>query len=104
MSSLEKLNKIIKQDYPEIYEKWMDELKQKKIKKLFKNKRKEKDSESVKTHTPYIKFCMDERTGVKDKHPDLDTKDITAKLGQLWNKYKTEDPDYLKDNYGYTPK
>ncbi len=36
----------------------------------------------------YLQFCADERQGLKLKFPDLTTKDITAKLGGMWNDYK----------------
>jgi hypothetical protein len=49
----------------------------------------------------YLQFCADERQGLKLKHPDLTTKDITAKLGGMWNDYKKNNPQYLKSKYGY---
>ena len=49
----------------------------------------------------YLQFCADERQGLKIKHPDLSTKDITAKLGSMWNDYKKNNPQYLKSKYGY---
>jgi hypothetical protein len=49
----------------------------------------------------YLQFCADERQGLKLKFPDLTTKDITAKLGAMWNDYKKNNPQYLKSKYGY---
>ncbi len=49
----------------------------------------------------YLQFCADERQGLKLKFPDLTTKDITAKLGGMWNDYKKNNPQYLKSKYGY---
>jgi len=49
----------------------------------------------------YLQFCADERPALKLKHPDLPTKDITAKLGMMWNDYKKNNPKYLKTKYGY---
>nr|AAA17843.1 ORF EF1 [Invertebrate iridescent virus 6] len=48
----------------------------------------------------YLQFCADERK-IKLKFPDLTTKDITAKLGGMWNDYKKNNPQYLKSKYGY---
>ena len=33
---------------------------------------------------PYIYFCMELRPQVKQKNPDMSTKEITAELGRLW--------------------
>lgn len=49
----------------------------------------------------YLQFCADERPMLKTQHPDLSTKDITAKLGSLWNEYKKVNPQYLKTKYGF---
>lgn len=49
----------------------------------------------------YLQFCADERPALKLKHPELTTKDITAKLGAMWNHYKKNNPEYLKTKYGY---
>ncbi|GHV49403.1 hypothetical protein AGMMS49579_00910 [Spirochaetia bacterium] len=49
----------------------------------------------------YIKFCTDERTKLKAQYPCLSTKDITAKLGSLWNELKEKNPGYLKEKYNY---
>ncbi len=46
-------------------------------------------------------MCSIERQGLKLKFPDLTTKDITAKLGGMWNDYKKNNPQYFKIKYGY---
>lgn len=51
----------------------------------------------------YLKFCADERQSLKQQFPELSTKDITAKLGTMWNDYKKNNPQYLKTKYGYEP-
>lgn len=57
-----------------------------------------------KPHTPYIKFCMKERSDMKNMYPYLSAKEITSKLGERWNRYKIEQPQYLVENYDYVPK
>jgi hypothetical protein len=52
----------------------------------------------------YLKFCANERPLLKQKYPELSTKEITAKLGLLWNELKTNKIDYLKSKYGYEQK
>jgi len=50
----------------------------------------------------YLQFCADERPVLKKKHPELSTKDITSKLGSIWNDYKKNDPQYLKSRYDFS--
>lgn len=99
---MNKLNKLVNATFDSqasFLESWNSEDFQKKLKKVFKNKREKLDK--PKQHTPYIQFCMAERPLIKQEHPDMSAKDITAKLGEKWNQYKTEKPEYLEKNYGY---
>lgn len=50
----------------------------------------------------YLRFCADERPNLKKQYPDLTTKEITTKLGSLWNDYKKNKTDYLKTKYDFS--
>jgi len=52
----------------------------------------------------YLQFCGDERSNLKKQFPELHTKEITAKLGALWNEYKLHNSEMLKSKYGYIDK
>lgn len=103
---MNKINKLVGNTFSdEVYQAWMSDDVQKKVKKIVKPKTKaEKSSDSRKQHTPYIRFCMEERPQLKKKYPDMSAKEITAKLGEQWNNYKIDNPRYLEDNYGYIAK
>lgn len=108
MSAINKINKLVFTNFPEISKsEWLSEDFQKKVKKALKTK-KEKTEESVigekKPHSPYIQFCIDERPLMKQKYPELSAKEITARLGEKWNNTKIDDPSYLKKKYNYEPK
>lgn len=108
MATTNKVNNLVNQNFTdsEFIDKWLSEEFQKKLKRILKNKReKQPDTEhKERVHTPYIKFCMEERPIMKKKHPELSAKEITAKLGEYWNKLKHDDPKYLQKNYDYIPK
>lgn len=103
---MNKINKLITSYYPEIRESWLTDDNQKKVKKCFKTKREktQRQTDEPKKHTPYINFCMGERSSMKEKFPDLSAKEITAKLGEAWNIGKEKTPHILQEKYGYTPK
>jgi hypothetical protein len=105
---MNKLNKLVANTFSkEISEKWMSEEFQKKVKRALKKKAEKPQSSSdegsvpVKQHTPYIQFCIAERPNIKKDYPDLSAKEITAKLGEQWNKNKAENPEVLVRKYGY---
>lgn len=106
---MNKLNKLVETTFnTSVTDEWLSEEFQKKLKKVFKTK-KEKPVEKLtdgkpKQHTPYIQFCMDERPEVKKENPTMSAKEITAKLGEKWNIYKSEKPEVLQKKYGYVPK
>lgn len=109
-----KINKLVTSHFDEeLCQKWMDEEFQKKLKKTLKPKKSSKKTSeegsskssctTAKKHTPYISFCIEERSALNSKYPDLKTKEITAKLGKLWNEYKETNPEYLA-KYNYVAK
>nr|UOX61045.1 MAG: yabby-like transcription factor [Diabrotica toursvirus 3a] len=97
-----KVNKLVSGHFPEVIERWTSEEFQKKLTKTLTVKTKrERDENAVIKHTPYIQFCMKERPNIKLRYPDLSAKEITSKLGKLWNDYKETNPSYLETEYGY---
>ncbi|QIH04948.1 yabby-like transcription factor [Dasineura jujubifolia toursvirus 2a] len=100
---MNKLNTLVSNEFPSaVQEKWMSDAFQKKVKRAIKKKPTvDKDNKDIKEYTPYIKFCKEEREGVKEEYPDLNAKGVISKLGELWNDYKVNDPQYLKDKYNY---
>lgn len=44
----------------------------------------------------YLFFCQDMRQKVKEKTPDLSSKDITVQLGLMWNKIKDNKAEIAK--------
>lgn len=100
---MNKINKLVTNTFPENADEWLADEFQKKLKKLFKPKKDKTANIEPKKQSSYIKFCVAERPGVKEEYPNLTVKEITAKLGDKWNKYKIENPEYL-EKYGYTPK
>lgn len=104
---MNKINRLVSSNFNDSFtDKWLSDDFQKKLKKVFKNKR-EKTATSdteAKKHSPYIQFCMEERPEMKKSHPTMSAKEITAKLGEKWNDYKENDPEYLETKYGYVRK
>lgn len=106
---MNKLNKLVKNTFPEnTVDEWLSDEFQKKLKKIFKVKKEKTESDSAEPkevkHSPYIRFCMDERPGMKAKYPEMSAKEITSKLGEKWNKYKESEPEHLEKSYGYVSK
>lgn len=104
---MNKINKLVTTSFSKQFSnEWMTESNQKKIKKILKNKREKPEQEEgkVKKYTPYILFCMDQRPLIKKEYPDYSAKEITAKLGESWNNYKIENPEFLEKKYGYIKK
>lgn len=109
---MNKLNKLVATHFDEEVNKlWMSDDFQKKVKKAIKTKKvskrsvenEEETAKKPKEYTPYISFCINERECLKKQYPDLRAKDITAKLGKLWNEYKENNPEYLA-KYNFVPK
>ena len=107
-SAVNKINKLVSQIFTdqESIDKWNAADFQKKIKKVFRNKKEKLETETKDKapYSSYIKFCMDERPQIKKKFPTLSAKDITAKLGEEWKRLKQEDPEYLEQKYDYKDK
>lgn len=105
--SVAKINKLVESSFDkEFVELWMAVTFQKKLKKILKTKREKLENEesNVKKYTPYILFCMSERPKIKTEFENYSAKEITAKLGERWNKLKIEDPEFLEEKYGYVKK
>ena len=108
---MNKLNKLVSSNFSNsVTDQWLSDEFQKKLKKVFKNKREKTvsseivDCDKVKKHSPYIQFCMEERPYIKKNYPTMSAKEITAKLGEKWNDHKENDPEYLETKYGYVRK
>lgn len=105
---MNKINKLVSSNFSDSFtDQWLSDEFQKKLKKVFKNKREKSaasDADKVKKHSPYIQFCMEERPEMKKSHPEMSAKEITAKLGEKWNDYKETEPEYLESKYGYVKK
>lgn len=105
---MNKINKLVSSNFNNSFnDQWLSDEFQKKLKKVFKNKREKTASDTddkVKKHSPYIQFCMEERPEMKKSYPEMSAKEITAKLGEKWNEYKENDPEYLETKYGYVRK
>lgn len=102
---MEQLNNLISQTFgDDVVKKWNTKDFQSKVKAILKAKKVKKEKDPSKPLSPYIKFCVSEREAVKEKFPELSFKEITSKMGQLWNEYKEHNPEYLEREYGYVKK
>lgn len=108
-NKLNKINKLVDTNFKgDTLDQWMSDEFQKKLKKIFKTK-KEKNTDETTTvsKNPYIQFCMDERPNMKEEakkdNPNITAMEVTAKLGEKWNRLKEENPESL-EKYGYKPK
>ena len=52
-----------------------------------------KSKKPTKGRNAYIFFCADHRQDTKDKNPDLDSKEITKLLSEMWKEVKEDDGD-----------
>ena len=87
----------------EIVDRWTDEDNQTSFIKImggFFDKKAKKDARKSagpkKGKTAYIYYCMSQRPILTAEYPDLDNKQITAKLGEMWNEIKN-DGDQVKE-------
>lgn len=85
------LKNIQTKEQKDIFKKFIDENKIKMKKKVKKDKNAPKKSESA-----YILFCKDYRNFMKEKHPDLNNKEITSALGEKWQHYKDTNSKKIK--------
>lgn len=105
-TNINKINKLVGKNFPEIRSKWNDSEFQALLYKALrpsKNK-KEGDENLPKKHSSYIKFCMDERKNMRELYPDLSATEITKKLGEEWGRLKETDIDNIIEKYGYVEK
>ena len=82
-------------DNQNAFEKIVSSLVNKKLQKLAKKEKQEKEKGPKKGKTAYLFFCSSERSSMKKKYPELTNKEITKKLGEKWTSIK-DDEDKIK--------
>ena len=84
----------------EILEKWNEESKG--LNKILKKKEKKEKKNSSglvknKNKSAYIFFCLEERSEITKRNPDLSSKEITKLLAKNWSELKENDEERLKE-------
>ena len=64
--------------------------------------KKDKSNRPEQAKSAYIFFCTDKRQKVREEHPDMDSKEITVRLAQMWKETTEEEKQpyvqqHLKD-------
>lgn len=103
--ALYKINSLVSSvfyDYPDGLQEWTSASKQKTlnaiIKKIMKLKNRRK---RVKKLTAYNVFYKDQVPIIRKEFPKIMCQDIMPEAARRWNHYKTYDPGYLREKYGY---
>jgi structure-specific recognition protein 1 len=61
-----------------------------------KERKKKPEGSPVGMRSSYIFFCKEKREEVKKENPDMDSKGIIRKLGEMWQELKEDEEEYAR--------